>query len=188
MLQSPGLSYTHSFCDSVETHNFTASPTSKGPNAAQGINATFNAFIAAIAEIEDGGGESPSDVVCLPPPSAHPTLLELNPSGFRSPLGVLFPAQLGFVADLNNMANLETTYCSLEWQQALYDQQFAQTNYRPRMLTFDIPLLAFCFFLPHCCLDDIMEGVKHQRSTARSPTLLTGTVARQAVPVCNTSP
>ena len=78
MLQSLGLPCIHLFYDSVEVRNITASPTSKDLNTTQGTNATFNAYMAAIAEVEDGGDKSPSDAVCLPLPSAYSALLELN--------------------------------------------------------------------------------------------------------------
>jgi len=51
-LQGYGLRTILPFCDRLETRNLTTDPTSEGLIPTQGINATFNAFMNAIAEVD----------------------------------------------------------------------------------------------------------------------------------------
>lgn len=78
-LQGYGLRTILPFCNRLETRNFTNSPTSEGLVATLGTNATFDAFMTAIAEVDYdtvfGGDDSDSsDTVCLflPLPTPHP--------------------------------------------------------------------------------------------------------------------
>jgi len=70
-LQVYGLQTVLPFCNLLETHNLTADPTSEGLVVTQGINATFDAFMTAIAEVDYDtvfGSDGDNDitvVVCL---------------------------------------------------------------------------------------------------------------------------
>jgi len=92
----------------VETVNFTSSPTAQGLFATQGINATFNAFMTAIAEMDKGflfGDQDSEDSLSWT---------------------WQFCSQFGFyqVADPNNPVNIESTYFSTAEQQEWCNQLF----------------------------------------------------------------
>jgi len=78
--QGTGLRTILPFCNRLETRNFTTNPMSEGLVPTQGVNATFNAFMTAIAEVDYdtvfGINEDSdiTDLVCLflPPPISHP--------------------------------------------------------------------------------------------------------------------
>jgi len=68
-LQDYGLQTVLPFCNRLETRNLTADPTSGGLVVTQGINATFGAFMTAIAEVDYdtafGNDEDNDTLVCL---------------------------------------------------------------------------------------------------------------------------
>jgi len=70
-LQAYGLRTILPFCNRLETRNLTADPTSGGLVVTQGINATFDAFMTAIAEVDydtvfgSDEGNDITDAVCL---------------------------------------------------------------------------------------------------------------------------
>ena len=71
MPQDYGLQTTTPFCDRLETRNFTNNATSEGLITTQGINATFDAFMVAIGEVDyyalfgEDDGNDVSDTVRL---------------------------------------------------------------------------------------------------------------------------
>jgi len=110
--QSDGLQAILPFCDGVETLNFTSSPTSQGFFATQGVNASFNAFIVAISEMDKSGfsdGQDASDALSW----------EWQ-----------YCSQFGYfqVADPDNPVNIVSTYISVADELAWCDQTFNNQN------------------------------------------------------------